>query len=209
MEATPVGKVQDDAVSSAIGDAVGKVALGAVGSAVERATGLLKMGAGEISVYIEKNHYSIHVLSFCGGAALSVVSFLGLLNVFAPLFGPLNYVLKFYQLCFGLIICIIDGPSDRLPRVQATIVQYLPVLHNNLGRALFYLFIASLEGTQASWIHMLVGWYFLVISFMFVALKAKTLCSSSSSAGSDSEEPGKTLSGDIDPWNKDTTALNA
>merc|ERR1712232_1468134 len=121
---------------------------------------------------------SIHVLSFCGGSALATVSFLGLLNIFAPLFGPLSYVLKFYQLCFGFTIMIIDGPSDKIPRVQGAIVQYTPFLHNNLGRSLFYLFIACLEGTQDSWIHMLLGYYFLAISFMHVALKAKSLCSS-------------------------------
>merc|ERR1712187_15772 len=99
-------------------------------------------------------------------------------NVFAPLFGPLHYVLKFYQLFFGLMIITIDGPSERFPRVKTAIVQYTPALHNNLGRAMFYLFIASLEGTQDSWIHMIVGWYFLGISLMFIALKAKTLCSS-------------------------------
>merc|ERR1719401_3004731 len=122
-----------------------------------------------------------------GGAALTTVSFLGLLNFFATLFGPLNYVLKFYQLVFGLTICVIDGPSDKIPRVQAAIVQYTPVLHNNLGRALFYLFIASLEGTQDSWIHMMVGWYFFCISLVFVSMKAKTLCSATAPTEADVE----------------------
>merc|ERR1712083_636476 len=168
-----------------------------MGAAAEKTMNLLKSGAGDISVYIEKNHYSINVLSFMGGAALAAVSFLGLLNVFATLFGQLNYVLKFYQFAFGITICVIDGPSDKIPRVQAAIVQYTPVLHNNLGRSLFYLFIASLEGTQDSWIHMLVGWYFLFIAIMFMALKAKTICSST--LPNDDLESGamKTLSGEI------------
>mmetsp|Transcript_11230 Transcript_11230/g.8796 ORF Transcript_11230/g.8796 Transcript_11230/m.8796 type:complete len:202 (-) Transcript_11230:120-725(-) len=201
MESNTIGKPADDAVSGAVADAMSKAAKDALGAAGEKAMNLLKSGAGDISVYIEKNHYSINVLSFMGGAALSIVSFLGLLNFFAPLFGPLNYVLKFYQLVFGLIICAIDGPSDKVPRVQAAIVQYTPVLHNNAGRALFYLFIASLEGTQDSWIHMLVGWYFLGISLMFVALKAKSLCSpTSASSGVDDAEVGAIkggLTGDI------------
>merc|ERR1711920_832026 len=175
-EPSPVGKSASG--SDIVGDAVTKAAMGAAGNALQKATGLLQSGAGEIRVYIEKNHYSIRVLSFGGGAALTVVSFLGMLNVFAPLFGPLSYILKFYQFCFGLTICAIDGPSGKIPRVQAAVVQYTPVLHNNLGRSLFYLFLASLEGTQDSWIHMLVGWYFLAIAIMFIALKAKSLCSS-------------------------------
>merc|ERR1712190_468543 len=102
--------------------------------------------------------------------------------------GPLSYVLKFYQFCFGLTIVAIDGPSKLFPRAQSLIVQYTPVLHNNLGRSLFYLFIACLEGTQDSWIHMLLGYYFLFISIMHVALKAKSLCSSSSPVAADEEE---------------------
>merc|ERR1712113_624653 len=132
-----------------------------------------------------------------GGAALTMVSFLGLLNFFAPLFGPLNYVLKFYQLFFGLMIMTIDGPSERFPRVQSAIVQYTPILHNNLGRALFYLFIASLEGTQDSWIHMIVGWYFLFISVVFVSMKARTLCSATNDEVGDDMEVGKQMQGDI------------
>merc|ERR1712113_571260 len=49
-------------------------------SASQKALQLLHMGAGEVRVYIERNHYSVHVLSFCGGVVLSVVSLLGLLN---------------------------------------------------------------------------------------------------------------------------------
>ncbi|CAK0820232.1 unnamed protein product, partial [Prorocentrum cordatum] len=191
MASTPIGKASDAeaAVGGAVADAMSKAAKDAMGAAAEKAMTLLKSGAGDISVYIEKNHYSINVLSFMGGAALSAVSFLGLLNFFGVLFGPLNYVLKLYQLVFGLTICAIDGPNDKIPRVQAFIVQYTPVLHNNLGRSLFYLFIASLEGTQDSWIHMIVGWYFFGISLMFIALKAKSLCGPTvpASAGDDLE----------------------
>merc|ERR1712039_14222 len=195
-EPSPVGKTASG--SDIVGDAVTKAAMGAAGNALQKATGLLQSGAGEIRVYIEKNHYSIRVLSFGGGAALTVVSFLGMLNVFAPLSGPLSYVLKFYQFCFGLTICAIDGPSNKIPKIQNLIVQYTPVLHNNLGRSLFYLFIASLEGTQDSWIHMLLGWYFLFISVVFVSMKAKSLCSSTAEAEDDAEIGGlKQMQGDI------------
>merc|ERR1719343_1408295 len=189
---TSIGKPSDAeaAVGGAMADAMSKAGKDAMGKAAEKAMSLLKSGAGDISVYIEKNHYSINVLSFMGGAALTTVSFLGLLNFFGVLFGPLNYVLKLYQLVFGLTICAIDGPSDKIPRVQAFIVQYTPVLHNNLGRSLFYLFIASLEGTQDSWIHVAVGWYFFGISLMFIAIKAKTLCGTTAPASTGDEEGG-------------------
>lgn len=148
-------------------------------TASSHALGLLRKGAGEIRVYIEKNHYSIHVLSFCGGIALSVSSLAGLLNVFGALTGLLSYILHFYQFCFGLVICAIDGPVDKMPRVQAAVIQYAPLLHNNTGRSLFYLFIACLEGSQELGIHWLVGWYFLGISVMHIALKCKSLAGGS------------------------------
>merc|ERR1712224_477962 len=186
--------------SKVAGEVLGKAAMGMVGSMSEKATGILKVGAGEIRVYIEKNHYSIRVLSLCGGAALSVLSFLGLLNIFASLFGPFAYVLKFYELAFGLTICVIDGPRESTPRLQGFVMQYLSALHNNLGRALFYLFLACFEGTQDSWVHMLVGWYFLGISVIFCALKAKSICSGGSGDGPGNlgeESPNKGLTGDI------------
>mmetsp|Transcript_3144 Transcript_3144/g.8064 ORF Transcript_3144/g.8064 Transcript_3144/m.8064 type:complete len:231 (+) Transcript_3144:125-817(+) len=146
-------------------------------SATQHGLGLLKKGAGEIRIYVEKNHYSVHVLSLCGGAALASVSLLGLLNIFAPLSGPLSYFLHFYQLTFGLVLCVIDGPSEQLPQAKAAIVQYAPLLHNNAGRSFFYLFIACLEGSQDSWTHMLVGWYFAAIAVMHIALKFRSFTS--------------------------------
>merc|ERR1711870_231917 len=139
-------------------------------TASQKALGLLQFGAGEIRVYIEKNHYSVHVLSFLGGVALIVVSCLGLLNIFAPLTGPLSYLLHVYQFVFGVVLCTIDGPGDKYPRMKAAVVQYAPQLHNNSGRAVFYLFVSCLEGSQDAYIHVLVGWYFLGISVMFIAL---------------------------------------
>eukprot|EP00929_Paragymnodinium_shiwhaense_P086509 TRINITY_DN47012_c0_g1_i1.p1 TRINITY_DN47012_c0_g1~~TRINITY_DN47012_c0_g1_i1.p1 ORF type:complete len:258 (+),score=45.58 TRINITY_DN47012_c0_g1_i1:52-825(+) len=149
-------------------------------SAVERATGLLQKGAGEIRIFVEKNHYSVHALSLLGGLTLAAVSTLGLLNVFASITGPLTYVLHFYQLLFASLICVVDGPGDKVPRLQALVVSYAPFLHTNVGRSLFYLFIACLEGSQDSWIHDLVGWYFGVIAVMHVALKFKSLTAGAS-----------------------------
>lgn len=144
-------------------------------SAAEQSMGLLRKGAGKIRVYIERNHYSVHALSLIGGLALVVLSTVGLLNVAATLTGPLSYILHLYQVGFGIIICVIDGPGEKVPRAQAFVVQYAPFLHNNLGRSLFYLFLACLEGSQNAWLHNLLGWYFLAISVMHIALKFKSL----------------------------------
>eukprot|EP00927_Polykrikos_kofoidii_P079211 TRINITY_DN75999_c0_g1_i1.p1 TRINITY_DN75999_c0_g1~~TRINITY_DN75999_c0_g1_i1.p1 ORF type:complete len:240 (-),score=20.08 TRINITY_DN75999_c0_g1_i1:92-724(-) len=179
FEQSPGGQFVQQAAQQAVTDVAGQMAW----SAADRARNFLQKGAGEVSVYIEKNHYSVHVLSFCGGLALCVVSFLGLLNIFASLTGLLTYILHFYQFCFGLVICALDGPSERVPaRLQYGIVQYLPFLHTNTGRSLFYLFIACLEGSQDSWFHMIAGWYFGGISFMHISLKCKNMKKGSESA---------------------------
>jgi len=156
--------------------AVGQLVAGRMArSAAEQTVGLLRKGAGEIRVYIERNHYSVHALSLCGGLALAFVSALGLLNIFGSLLGPLSYLLHGYQLSFGIVLCIIDGPGEKWPRAQAAIVQNVPFLHHNAGRSLFYLFIACLEGSQDSWVHDILGWYFLVIAVMHIVLKFKSL----------------------------------
>eukprot|EP00928_Gymnodinium_smaydae_P082595 TRINITY_DN65913_c0_g1_i1.p1 TRINITY_DN65913_c0_g1~~TRINITY_DN65913_c0_g1_i1.p1 ORF type:complete len:210 (+),score=42.93 TRINITY_DN65913_c0_g1_i1:81-710(+) len=195
MTANLDGSPSLDFVTSSVGQQVAKDAAGKLAqSAADSAMRLLKMGAGEINVYVETNHYSVRMLSFCGGLFLAFVSFLGLLNIFAPLFGLLSYMLQFYQLCFGLIVCIIDGPLDKIPRAQAMIVQHAPILHTNLGRTVFYMFIACSEGTQSSWVHGLVGWYFFGIAIMLILVKLKSLQSGEVST---QPETFKEMQGDI------------
>merc|ERR1740121_3175002 len=76
---------------------------------------------------------------------------------------PLQALLNFYEVIFGLTLCIIDGPEDRFPSFRAGLFRYVSFLHSNVSRTFFYLFIACLEGTQDSWYRQGVGWFFLII----------------------------------------------
>eukprot|EP00927_Polykrikos_kofoidii_P028711 TRINITY_DN24993_c0_g1_i1.p1 TRINITY_DN24993_c0_g1~~TRINITY_DN24993_c0_g1_i1.p1 ORF type:complete len:228 (+),score=45.92 TRINITY_DN24993_c0_g1_i1:110-793(+) len=180
FEQSPGEQFVQKAAQQAVKNAAGQMAL----SAAENAKSMIFKGAGEVSVYIEKNHYSVHVLSFCGGCILMLVSFLGILNIFASLTGLLTYILHFYQVIFGLTICIIDGPTEKMPAwLQKNVPDYVPFLRTNLGRSFFYLFVACLEGSQDSWLHVIVGYYFAAISFMHVSLKLKSLTGSKAGPG--------------------------
>jgi len=140
-------------------------------SAVQNAGRVLRRGASEIRVYVQANPYSVTMLSFIGGCWLIFSSMLTILNIFGAL-APLNYILQFYQVFFGLLIVVVDGPADKLPQVmRAKILSYASFLHNNISRVLFYLFIACQQGTQIGWSNFIAGWYFLGIAVGYGALQ--------------------------------------
>merc|ERR1711933_128707 len=107
----------------------------------------LSQDASEVHLYIVSNPYVVTMLSFVGGLALVLVSFFGLFNIFGILAGPISYILQFYKMLFGAMICAIDGPGHHLPAFQSVVLKHASFLHSNTGRALFYLFLAGLEVT--------------------------------------------------------------
>jgi len=135
----------------------------AASQAMHQAGRVLRLGASEVRLFIVSNHFSIHMLSFIGGLVLLAVSLLGMLSVLSILVNPLAYLKNVYEVLFAVVICVIDGPGDRLPTLKLKLLTYASFLHNNTGRAIFYLFLACLEGEQTEWYRVVVGWYFLFI----------------------------------------------
>ncbi|CAE8595204.1 unnamed protein product [Polarella glacialis] len=131
--------------------------------AMSGASRVIGNAAQEVRIFVESNPYSVTALSFIGGLVLALVSFVNLLNIFS-IIAPLKYILQIYQLLFGLIICLIDGPGNRLPTLRAKVIGYASFLHTNTSRALFYMFIACIEGEQAGIFRQLVAWYFAAIA---------------------------------------------
>mmetsp|Transcript_11336 Transcript_11336/g.25785 ORF Transcript_11336/g.25785 Transcript_11336/m.25785 type:complete len:257 (+) Transcript_11336:69-839(+) len=157
-------------------DSMAQQIAGAVArSAADRALGILKTGATELRVFVEKNNYSVQVLSLLGGLALMTFSFVHCIFILEILEGPLAYILNVYQLLFGAIICIIDGPGDKLPYLHSLVIRYAPFLHNNFGRCLFYVFIACLEGSLGSFFRYLIGCYFAIIAVLHAGLKVRSM----------------------------------
>jgi hypothetical protein len=151
-------------VSQGVAQAAAQQAASAIG-------GVLRSGADEVRLYVQSNPYSVTLLSFIGGTVLMVISFLGLFNIFSIMTGPLSYLLQMYQILFGFLICTIDGPvCSRMPNLREKVLQHASFLASNNSRAAFYLFIACFEGTQSNFWHELIGWYFVVIAAMYVAL---------------------------------------
>mmetsp|Transcript_76609 Transcript_76609/g.135161 ORF Transcript_76609/g.135161 Transcript_76609/m.135161 type:complete len:213 (-) Transcript_76609:60-698(-) len=132
--------------------------------ALQGAGRALRTTAGEIVLYVESNHYSVTVFSFIGGLVLALVSFFNLLAVWNFVGGPLSYVLNVYELIFGLIIMLIDGPGDRVPSLRNKVLSHAGFLHTNSSRSIFYMFIACLEGKEEGVFRTAVAWYFACIA---------------------------------------------
>merc|ERR1739848_839929 len=104
--------------------------------------------------------------SFVGGAALGVVAAISLVFGtlgFKWLTNPLVYIGNIYRLIFGVVICVLDGPTDSHPNMQRTILTYASFMQNNFSRSAFYLFIACMEHPEKGWWHTAVAYYFLFI----------------------------------------------
>lgn len=94
-------------------------------------------------------------------------STLCLLNVFQML-DPLHYILQAYQLFFGFLIIVVDGPSEKFPdALRARIVGFTALLQSRANRILFYLFIGCQQASQPGLLNCLVGWYFAAVAVGF------------------------------------------
>lgn len=132
---------------------------------------VIRQGAYEVRVYVQANPYAVTLMSFCGGVALFLVSVLNLINIL-NIADPLGYVLQLYQAGFGLIIIVIDGPSDKMPEfVTQFVLTSASFLHNNITRVLFYLFIACEQASQGGWYSKLVGWYFAAVAILYTLVQ--------------------------------------
>jgi len=144
----------------------------AASSAAQGAGRLLKRGASTITLHMQANPYSVTVMSFVGGIVLTIVSFLNVLNLL-NIFNPLSWILQLYQLAAGLLIIVIDGPSDKLPAFLRDYMHQSAafLLHSNTNRVLFYLFIACQQGSQPRWFNWIVGYYFAFVALGFAAVQ--------------------------------------
>lgn len=147
----------------------------AASTAAQSAKGLLQRGASSITLHVQSNPYSITVMSLVGGVFLTVTSFLNIINIH-NMFNPLLWILQLYQLAAGVLIIVIDGPSERLPAFlrERLFQSAAMLLHSNTNRILFYLFIACQHGSQAGIFNWIVGWYFAFVAGGFAALHASS-----------------------------------
>jgi len=167
-----VQQAAQDAAQQAAQQAAQDAARGAASQAASVVSSTVRAGASEISLYVQANPYSITLLSFIGGAALTVWSILGIFWVPGLVTHPLQYVLQFYQGFFGCIILAIDGPaSSMFPTLSRMVLQYASFMANNNSRAAYYLFLACFEGNLPYWFHQVLGWYFAVVAVLYILVQ--------------------------------------
>jgi len=132
---------------------------------------VLRRGASEVRVYIQANPYSVTLMSFFGGCWLMLASALTILNPIKAVISPLTYILQFYQVFFGLIIVVVDGPAHQVPAlVRGKVLSYASFMHNNVSRTLFYLFIGCQQGCQEGWWNAVTGYYFAAVAAGYALL---------------------------------------
>lgn len=171
-------------MASDMGQHMGQAAAQEMASQVMHNAGrAIRRGAGEISVYVQANPYSVTLMSFLGGCWLILASILWLLNPL-NMTDPLIYILAIYQLFFGLLIVAIDGPNDRLPDfVRSRIINFTALLQSRVVRIFFYLFIACQQASQkGTWFFTtLAGWYFaaVAIGYTLVYMSSPQVASNS------------------------------
>mmetsp|Transcript_58330 Transcript_58330/g.163430 ORF Transcript_58330/g.163430 Transcript_58330/m.163430 type:complete len:209 (+) Transcript_58330:92-718(+) len=115
---------------------------------VQSGAAFVKREFVEVRTYIQESHCSLRILCFCNALALCVSSILGLINVFSAAFRPFQYVLAVYNLLFAVVIVVIDGKPGWFRRcgdVQVKLYRAVPVLASQVGRALFYFYVGSIN----------------------------------------------------------------
>jgi len=115
-----------------------------------------KTFADQMKNYIEQGREGIRVFCFVGGVAISLYSFMAVLNVFGILGSTLHYLVQVYQLLFGLMTCVLEADPawldkfDKLANAQAWVQEHMKVLTYLWGRGVFYLFQGSLAYLASS-----------------------------------------------------------
>mmetsp|Transcript_106170 Transcript_106170/g.243063 ORF Transcript_106170/g.243063 Transcript_106170/m.243063 type:complete len:212 (-) Transcript_106170:39-674(-) len=99
----------------------------------------------EVYTYVSQNPKSLSVLCFCSGLALTVLSILGVINLF-NLMDPEQWLVSFYNMGFGLIIAVVDGKPEWMDKcfgVHSKIMRNFGFLQSLRGRAFFYFYVGS------------------------------------------------------------------
>lgn len=162
---------------------VQQAAYAGASQAARTAGSAVKEGASAITAHVKANPYSVTVLSSIGGCILALSSLMHLIWI-VHVINPLPYILRVYELCFGVLIVVIDCPGGIVPQGLRNWALSLAPMQANTNRILFYLFIACLQGSLGTWFNSICGWYFAAVAILFTIV---TLAGHNSQA---QESPG-------------------
>mmetsp|Transcript_44996 Transcript_44996/g.104090 ORF Transcript_44996/g.104090 Transcript_44996/m.104090 type:complete len:250 (-) Transcript_44996:137-886(-) len=102
----------------------------------------------EVRTYVQENPNILRAVLFAVGLALLVCSGLGMLNVLNIVFDPFQYLFACYNAIFAGIVVVLEGKPDwyqSFGHVQSWIFGQAAFLASQAGRAIFYMFIGTIN----------------------------------------------------------------
>lgn len=149
------------AAHEGIKDAMKKAALAYGHEAANQAGNWAKSAAIHFYSHVEDSSWTVKGIALICGLALLCVEMLEIINPFKIVFEPLNYLLGVYNVCWAIIIIIMEGPTEMQcascgtwQRLQKRLFGWAAFLASRTGRALFYFFVGSLNlcNLPTSWL---------------------------------------------------------
>lgn len=106
----------------------------------------LEKGVEEMRNFVEQNPSSVRAWCFCVAVLEALYCSLGIFNLFALSFTPVEYIVNLYVCLFALITVALEGKSDWpvVSWVQEKIFHQAHFLSTVHGRACFYIFHGTL-----------------------------------------------------------------
>jgi Ca2+-binding EF-hand superfamily protein len=115
---------------------------------------------------------NFRLLAFAGGLAVIVTSIESLsLCIYQLHF--LKIFIYLYTLCFGWIICLLEGQFIRFVPIQKArknVVEFVPGLKYLWGRGVFYIISGFLQLFELSAANILSGLFLVAVGVLFVAI---------------------------------------
>lgn len=122
--------------------------------------------------FATEGYLNFRLLAFAGGLAVIFNSIESLIVCFYNA-SYLKVFIYIYTLCFGWIICLLEGHFIKLSFVQnarARIIQLVPILKYLYGRGCFYVLSGILQLSQISPPNILSGLFLVVVGVMFILI---------------------------------------
>lgn len=117
-----------------------------VASAVDQAKQTALRGVAEIRNFVEQNPSQVRATVFMMGACQLVYCGLGIINIFALTFTPVEFLVNLYLCLFAVVTLVLEGKAEwpGVQRVQEKLFYEVHMLSTVAGRAMFYVFQGTL-----------------------------------------------------------------
>eukprot|EP00747_Dinoflagellata_sp_TGD_P021463 gnl/TRDRNA2_/TRDRNA2_128503_c0_seq3.p1 gnl/TRDRNA2_/TRDRNA2_128503_c0~~gnl/TRDRNA2_/TRDRNA2_128503_c0_seq3.p1 ORF type:complete len:219 (+),score=28.06 gnl/TRDRNA2_/TRDRNA2_128503_c0_seq3:69-725(+) len=167
---------QDPRVQAAAKDAAKSAAQDAARQAASNA----RMGFFEVRTYVQESNCSVKIVCFISGLILFGSSILGIINIFGAVFKPHQYITALYNCAFAIAIIICEGKPEWWVRcfdVQMKLFAMAAFLASRTGRALFYLYIGTInifllpDNDFWKFLHIAVGALLVICSLLMLAMR--------------------------------------